>query len=63
MTSKSYISTTMPGRRTAEGPGGRDCPCCGEAPGKARTIQRRRSKRAQKQSLTRALKTKPIDEI
>lgn len=36
----------MPGRDSHDGPGGRDCPCCGQAPGKPRTAARRRTKRS-----------------
>lgn len=34
----------MIGRTCPDGPGGRDCTCCGQAPG----IDRRRAKRARK---------------
>ena len=33
----------------SRGPGGRDCACCGEPPGKNRKIQKREVKRREKQ--------------
>jgi len=36
----------MPGKFCPDGPGGRDCPCCGQAPGKDRRIKRRSVKRS-----------------
>lgn len=30
------------------GPGGRDCPCCAPAPGKARKAERRSAKRSER---------------
>lgn len=36
----------MIGKHCATGPGGRDCTCCGQAPGKARKKARRSAKRA-----------------
>jgi len=38
------------------GPGGRDCTCCGDAPGKARVAARRAKKRSKRQELNNALK-------
>lgn len=38
----------MIGRKCAVGPGGRDCPCCGDAPGKARKIAKRSTKRSER---------------
>lgn len=38
------------------GPGGRDCTCCGDAPGKARVATRRAKKRSQRQELRNLLK-------
>ena len=38
----------MIGRTCPEGPGGRDCACCGESPGKPRREQRRYVKRAER---------------
>lgn len=38
------------------GPGGRDCVCCGDAPGKARVAARRAKKRSKRQEFKRSLK-------
>lgn len=38
----------MIGRACPEGPGGRDCVCCGQAPGKARKGARRTAKRSER---------------
>lgn len=38
------------------GPGGRDCVCCGDAPGKARVAARRAKKRSKRQELRSSLK-------
>lgn len=47
-----YLATKdkMVGRDCPEGPGGRDCYCCGQAPGKARKVARRSAKRAERNS-------------
>lgn len=37
------------GKRSHMGPGGRDCPCCNEAPGKPRKIEKRHNKRSERQ--------------
>lgn len=37
------------------GPGGRDCPCCGDAPGKDRVAARRMNKRRKRQEFKRSL--------
>jgi len=41
-------TTKMIGRKCPEGPGGRDCACCGQAPGKARRNARRYAKRVER---------------
>lgn len=38
----------MIGRTCPEGPGGRDCPCCGQAPGSKRKVMKRRAKRSER---------------
>lgn len=38
------------------GPGGRDCPCCGDAPGKDRVVARRMNKRRKRQEFKRSLR-------
>lgn len=38
----------MIGRSCPTGPGGRDCSCCGQAPGKGRKIAKRAAKRSEK---------------
>lgn len=38
------------------GPGGRDCVCCGDAPGRARAVAKRANKRRKRQELKNALK-------
>lgn len=46
-----HMETTkskMIGRGCPDGPGGRDCWCCGQKPGKARTVARRAAKRSEK---------------
>jgi hypothetical protein len=39
------------------GPGGRDCTCCGQRPGRDRKAARRRVKRAERQIWKRDLRT------
>lgn len=39
----------MIGRNCPDGPGGRDCPCCGQPPGHGRKQARRRVKRSERQ--------------
>lgn len=39
----------MIGRRCADGPGGRDCPCCGQSPGRARKKTKRAKKPSERQ--------------
>jgi len=34
----------------------RDCPCCGEAPGMGRTIQRRTAKRGERNKFRQAIR-------
>lgn len=41
-------TTKMIGRKCPAGPGGRDCPCCGDAPGKARKVAKRAAKRSER---------------
>ncbi|GAA1431809.1 hypothetical protein GCM10009601_51580 [Streptomyces thermospinosisporus] len=43
----------MIGRHCPDGPGGRDCHCCGQPPGRARKTARRRVKRAERQQWKR----------
>ena len=47
----------MVGKLGPDGPGGRDCACCGQAPGKPRREQRRCVKRAERAAWKRDLKT------
>lgn len=44
----------MIGQDCPQGPGGRDCVCCGQAPGKHRVIARRRAKRSERQRFKKA---------
>lgn len=46
-------TTKMIGRGCPEGPGGRDCPCCGQPPGKARKIHKRAAKRSERNAWRR----------
>lgn len=39
----------MIGLSCPTGPGGRDCSCCGQAPGKARKAAKRAAKRSERQ--------------
>lgn len=43
----------MLGKMCPHGPGGRDCACCGDAPGKRRKASRRNAKRRERQSWKR----------
>ena len=52
----SPTHATMIGCMCPYGPGGRDCTCCGDAPGKARVAARRTKKRSKRQELNNALK-------
>lgn len=45
----------MIGRTCPTGPGGRNCVCCGDAPGKARKIARRSAKRMERNEWKRSL--------
>ena len=45
----------MIGRACPEGPGGRDCYCCGQPPGKNRKTTKRRLKRSEKHALRASL--------
>lgn len=40
----------MIGKGCPEGPGGRNCFCCGQAPGKARKAARRAAKRSERRA-------------
>lgn len=52
----SPTRATMIGCSCPYGPGGRDCVCCGDAPGKARVAARRAKKRSKRQELRSSLK-------
>ena len=52
----SPAHATMIGCTCPSGPGGRDCTCCGDAPGKPRTAARRAKKRSKRQELRSSLK-------
>lgn len=41
-------TTKMIGRQCPDGPGGRNCPCCGQAPGQPRKSARRTAKRSER---------------
>jgi hypothetical protein len=43
----------MIGRTCPDGPGGRDCHCCGQPPGPGRKTARRRAKRSERQQWKR----------
>ena len=49
------MNAPMIGTRRHYGPGGRDCACCNEAPGKARVRDRRNAKRAERNKVNRML--------
>lgn len=51
----------MLGDAVRRGPGGRDCPCCGPAPGDDRTKERRAQRRKEKQSTVRDIKGWVLD--
>ena len=46
----------MLGRSCPEGPGGRDCTCCGQAPGIKRVKARRLAKRRERQAVARLIR-------
>jgi hypothetical protein len=46
----------MIGKACPTGPGGRDCPCCGDAPGKPRKVARRTAKRSERQQVRREVR-------
>lgn len=52
----SPTHAAMVGCSCPYGPGGRDCACCGDAPGKARVTARRAKKRSKRQELRNSLK-------
>lgn len=45
----------MLGPMCHEGPGGRDCACCNEAPGRGRRAKRRYVKRAERQKVRKEI--------
>ena len=45
----------MIGKSCPDGPGGRNCVCCGQAPGRPRKVARRRVKRRERQQVRREL--------
>lgn len=47
----------MIGRYCPTGPGGRDCACCGDAPGKPRKAARRTAKRRDRQAWARQVQS------
>lgn len=51
----SPTHATMLGCTCPSGPGGRDCICCGDAPGKPRAAARRAKKRSKRQEFKRSL--------
>lgn len=51
----------MIGSTAPTGPGGRDCPCCGQAPGRPRTVARRRSKRSERARVAREIRRQLAD--
>lgn len=54
LASPTHVS--MIGCSCPYGPGGRDCTCCGDAPGKARVAARRAKKRSKRQEFKHSLK-------
>lgn len=46
----------MVGSHAPYGPGGRNCTCCGDRPGKDRIVRRRTLKRSEKQQWRRELR-------
>lgn len=52
----SPTHATMIGCTCPYGPGGRDCTCCGDAPGKPRAAARRAKKRSKRQEFKRSLR-------
>jgi hypothetical protein len=46
----------MIGKDCPKGPGGRDCPCCGQAPGKDRKVARRSAKRSERGKVRRDIR-------
>jgi hypothetical protein len=45
----------MIGKMCPEGPGGRDCACCGQAPGRPRRVARRAVKRGERNAWKRLI--------
>lgn len=52
----SPTHVTMIGCTCPYGPGGRDCTCCGDAPGKDRVAARRAKKRSKRQDFKLSIK-------
>lgn len=50
------IMGRMIGRKCPNGPGGRDCVCCGQAPGKERKAARRTMKRRERQAVQKMIR-------
>ena len=46
----------MIGKKCPVGPGGRNCYCCGQAPGKARKIARRAAKRSERNTVKQTIR-------
>lgn len=49
------MNSPMIGSRRHTGLGGRDCPCCNEAPGKPRKRDKRAAKRRERQAWKKSL--------
>jgi hypothetical protein len=50
----------MLGHHCPDGPGGRDCYCCGQPPGQERKAARRRVKRSERQQWKHSLHIRTI---
>lgn len=46
----------MIGRHCPDGPGGRDCYCCGQPPGKGRKVKRRSMKRGERNKMRQEMR-------
>ena len=53
---RSKLMAKMIGKFCPTGPGGRDCVCCGDAPGKTRKAKRRHIKRSERQKVRREIR-------
>lgn len=56
MSDEPKMCGPMAGKFCPDGPGGRDCYCCGQPPGKWRKLARRNAKRSDRGAFRRSIR-------